>query len=117
MQLAIDSAHIEGRHLVAMQGRIDLMQIHSGNPSADLGSFELQFVPPTQPAVVVAQLRDLNGPLSLTGVLQLSSTGSYQLDGSVSARPGASAELTQKLQILGPPDSQGRQLFSIAGSL
>jgi hypothetical protein len=117
MQLAIDSAHIEGRHLVAMQGRIDLMQIHSDNPSADLGSFELQFVPPTQPGVVVAQLRDLNGPLSLTGVLQLSSTGSYQLDGSVSARPGASAELTQKLQILGPPDAQGRQQFSIAGSL
>jgi general secretion pathway protein N len=117
MQLAIDSARIEGRHLVAMQGRIDLMQIHSGNPSADLGSFELQFVPPTQPAVVVAQLRDLNGPLSLTGVLQLSSPGSYQLDGSVSARPGASAELTQKLQMLGPPDAQGRQPFSIAGSL
>jgi general secretion pathway protein N len=117
MQLAIDSARIEGRHLVAMQGRIDLRQIHIDNPQADLGSFELQFVPPTRPAVMLAQLRDLNGPLSVTGVLQLLPTGSYQLDGSVAARPGTSAELTQKLQMLGPPDTQGRQAFSIAGSL
>jgi general secretion pathway protein N len=117
MQLAIDSARIEGRHLVAMQGQIDLLQIHIDNPQADLGSFELQFVPPTQPRVMLAQLRDLNGPLSVSGVLQLLPTGSYQLDGSVAARPGASAELTQKLQILGPPDAQGRQVFSIAGAL
>lgn len=117
MQLAIDSARIEGRRLVAMQGRIDLLRIHSDDPQADLGSFELQFVPPTQPPIMLAQLRDLNGPLSVSGVLQLSPTGSYQLDGSVTARPGASAELTQKLQMLGPPDGQGRQAFSIAGSL
>lgn len=117
MQLAIDSARIEGRHLVALQGRIDLQQIRIENPQADLGSFELQFAPPKDPAVMVGQLRDLNGPLSLSGVLQLSPTGGYQLDGSVMPRPGASAELTQKLQILGPPDAQGRHEFSLAGSL
>jgi hypothetical protein len=66
---------------------------------------------------MLARLRDLNGPLSVTGVLQLLPTGSYQLDGSVTARPGTSAELTQKLQMLGPPDTQGRQTFSVAGSL
>jgi len=117
MQLAIDSARIEGRYLVALQGTIDLLQIHVDDPQADLGSFELQFLPPTQPRVMLAQLRDLNGPLSVTGTLQLLASGSYQLDGSISARPGASPQLIQKLQMLGPPDAQGRQVFSLAGSL
>jgi general secretion pathway protein N len=117
MQLAIDSARIEDQHLIALHGTIDLLQIHIDNPQADLGSFELQFTPPAQPTVMVAQLRDLNGPLSVTGVLQLSPTGNYQLDGSVTPRPGASAELTQKLQVLGPADAQGRHPFSLAGSL
>jgi hypothetical protein len=66
---------------------------------------------------MVAQLHDLSGPLSVTGALQLSPAGSYQLDGSVTPKPGTSAELTQKLQMLGPPDAQGRHAFSIAGSL
>ena len=117
MQLAIDLARIEGRHLVALQGTVNLLQIHIDNPHADLGSFELRFVPPSQPLVMEAQLRDLNGPLSVTGMLHLEASGSYQLDGSIAARPGASAELTQKLQMLGPPDIQGRQTFSLAGSL
>jgi hypothetical protein len=117
MQLAIDSARIENRRLVALQGTIDLLQIHSDDPQADLGSFELRFVPPAQPLVMQAQLRDLDGPLSVTGLLQLEASGSYQLDGSISARPGASAQLVQKLQMLGPPDAQGRQTFSLAGSL
>jgi general secretion pathway protein N len=117
MQLAIDSARVEDRRLVALQGTIDLLQIHIDNPQADVGSFELQFGPPTQPPIMVAQLRDLNGPLSVTGALQLSPAGSYQLDGSVTPKPGTSAELTQKLQMLGPADAQGRHAFSIAGSL
>jgi general secretion pathway protein N len=117
MQLAIDSARVEDRHLVALQGTIDLLQIHIDNPPADVGSFELQFGPPTQPPIMVAQLHDLNGPLSVSGALQLSPAGSYQLDGTVTPKPGTSAELTQKLQMLGPPDGQGRHAFSIAGSL
>jgi Type II secretion system (T2SS), protein N len=117
MRLAIDSARIEGRHLVALLGTIDLLQIHVDDPQADLGSFELRFVPPTQPLVMLAQLRDLNGALSVTGTLQLLASGSYQLDGTISARPGASPQLMQKLQMLGPPDAQGRQVFSLAGTL
>jgi hypothetical protein len=117
VQLAVDSARIEGRHLVALQGKIDLQQLQIENPPADLGSFELQFAPPSQGAAMVGQLRDLNGPLSVIGVLQLSRAGSYDLEGSVAPRPGASADLTQVLQLLGPPDAQNRRAFSLAGSL
>jgi general secretion pathway protein N len=117
MQLAIDSARLQGGHLVAVQGRIELQQLRIENPAADLGSFELQFAPPNQNAPIVGQLRDLNGPLSVIGVLQLSPTGSYELQGSVASRPEASADLTQVLQLLGPLDAQGRRAFSLAGTL
>ena len=117
LQLAIDSARIEGGHLVALQGKIDLQQLHIANPPADLGSFELQFAPPGQSAAMVGQLRDLNGPLSVIGVLQLTRSGNYELQGSVAPKPDASADLTQALQLLGPPDAQGRRGFSLAGTL
>jgi general secretion pathway protein N len=117
MQLAIDSARIAGAHLVAVQGSVELQQLHIENPAADLGGFALQFAPPNQSAAIVGQLRDLNGPLSVSGVLQLSPSGSYDLEGSVAARPGASNELMQLLQWLGPPDAQGRRALSLTGTL
>jgi general secretion pathway protein N len=117
LQLAIDSARIEGGQLVAVQGTIDLRQLHIENPAADLGSFELQFPASNQDAAIVGLLHELNGPLSLAGELRLARSGSYELQGSVAARAGASAELTQLLQMLGPPDAQGRRAFSIAGTL
>jgi hypothetical protein len=117
LQLAIDSARMEGGHLVALQGTIDVQQLHIENPAADLGSFELQFQPPVQDAAIVGLLHELNGPLSVVGVLRLSRGGSYELQGNVAARADSSAELTQLLQMLGPPDAQGRRAFSIAGTL
>jgi general secretion pathway protein N len=117
LHLAIDSARVSAAHLVAVQGTITLQQLHIANPAADLGSFELQFAPPGPGADIVGQLRDLDGPLSVIGVLQLARTGSYQLEGSVAPKPDSGADLTQLLQMLGPPDAQGRRAFSIGGTL
>jgi general secretion pathway protein N len=117
LQLAIDSARIEDGHLVALLGKIDLQSVHIENPPADLGSFELQFARSNQGAAMVGQLRDLSGPLAVSGLLQLSPSGVYDLEGSVAPRPSASADLTQTLQLLGAPDAQGRRPFSLTGSL
>jgi hypothetical protein len=117
LQLAIDAARIQDGHLVALAGKIDLQSIHLENPAADLGSFELLFAPANADAPMVGQLRDLNGPLAVSGLLQLSRSGAYDLEGSVAPRPGASADLAQALQLLGPPDAQGQRAFSLAGSL
>ncbi len=117
LQLAIDTARLSGGHLVSVQGTITLLQLHIANPAADLGSFELQFAPPNPSGPIVGQLRDLDGPLSVIGVLQLTRTGSYDLEGSVAPKPDSSADLTQVLQLLGPPDTQGRRAFSIGGTL
>jgi hypothetical protein len=117
LQLAIDSARLEDGHLVALQGKVDLQNLHIQNPPADLGSYELQFTPPGDDAAVHGELRDLNGPLAVSGSLRLSPTGSYVLEGSVAPRPAAGADLTQALQLLGAPDAQGRRAFSLTGSL
>jgi general secretion pathway protein N len=117
VQLAINAARIAGGHLVALQGTIELQRLHIEHPAADLGSLALQFAPPGAGAPIVGQLHDLSGPLSVSGELQLSPSGTYELQGSVAPKPGASADLTQALQLLGPPDAQGRRGFSLAGTL
>ena len=121
VRLAIDSASLQGGQLVALQGTITLLQLHIADPAADLGSFELQFVPPNPNAAtggpMVGQLRDLDGPLSVIGELQLTRAGSYDLEGSVAPKPDSGADLAQVLQMLGPPDAQGRRALSIGGTL
>jgi hypothetical protein len=117
LQFSIDSARIQAGHLVALVGTIDLLQLHLGNPPAELGDFELKFAPSNAPTPMAGQLRDLNGPLSVSGILQLSPAGAYQLEGSVAPKPGASEDVTRTLQILGPADAEGRRTISLAGSL
>jgi general secretion pathway protein N len=124
LQLAIDSAHVAAGHLTALHGMTELRQLHIANPPTDLGSYELRFVPPegAAPAAggsepMLGQLRDLDGPLAVSGELRLLPTGSYELNGTLAPRPGASADLSQLLAMLGAPDEQGRRTFSLAGTL
>ena len=117
LQVAIDSAKLERGQLLSLQGSVRVLQLRSENQAADLGSFELLFPPAPQGAPIDGQLRDLGGPLSVSGELRLMRAGGYDLSGYVAARPQASAGVVQALQLLGPPDAQGRRMFSLAGSL
>jgi hypothetical protein len=114
LELAIEQASIQGGHLTAVQGIVSVRRLHRDQPTADLGGFELDFA---KAAPMTGNLRDLDGPLSLQGVLQLSRSGAYELDGTVAARDASSSDLQQLLQMLGPPDAQGRHVFSLAGTL
>ncbi len=117
LQVAIDSATLDHEQLLALQGSVRVLQLRSESQSADLGSFELLFPPAAQGDPIIGQLRDLGGPLSVSGDLQLMRAGGYDLSGYVAARAQASADVVQALQLLGPVDSQGRRMFSLAGSL
>jgi hypothetical protein len=117
LDLGIDQASVRDGHVVAVQGTLTARSLHMDRPSADLGSFELKF--PTAPvgdAPMLGTLRDLGGPLSLAGQLQLRRDGNYELDGSVAPRDASSADLQQLLNLLGPPDAAGRRVVSLAGS-
>ena len=117
LQVAIDAATFAQGQLLALQGAVRVLQLRSESQAADLGSFELLF--PAAPAgtPIDGQLRDLGGPLAVSGQLRLMRAGGYDLSGYVAARPQASADVVQALQLLGPPDAQGRRMFSLAGSL
>ena len=117
LQIAIDSATLERGQLLALQGSVRVLQLRSESQAADLGSFELSFPAVSAGEPIDGQLRDLGGPLSVSGDLRLMREGGYELTGYVAARPQASADVIQALQLLGPPDAQGRRMFSLAGSL
>ena len=113
----IDQASVRGGHVTALQGRLTARSLRMSHPDADLGSFELNF--PTAPVgdqPMSGTLRDLGGPLSLSGQLQLRRDGSYELDGILAPRDTSSAELQQLLNLLGPPDADGRRAVSFAGT-
>jgi hypothetical protein len=115
--LTLPYARIHAEHLVAVEGTIDLNQLHVANPPSDLGSFEAQFAPPDPSGAIIGQLHDLDGPLAVNGLLKLQPTGDYEINGSVAARSNASNDLKQALQMLGPADPQGQRTFSLAGTL
>jgi general secretion pathway protein N len=122
LELNVERASLRGGRLNALQGRIVLRQLHSEQPTADLGSFELDVPAPAAESSgpstpIVGQLRDLEGPLSVQGQLRLSSEGAYELSGTLAPRGDASPDLRQALQLLGPPDAQGRYPLSLAGTL
>lgn len=116
--LALPSARIHAQHLAALQGSVTLLQLRSTNPTAELGSYEMQFAPAVAGADMVGQLRDLNGPLVVSGQLRLQPSGAFEINGTVTTRPSASNDVSQALQmLLGPTDAQGQRPFSMAGTL
>jgi len=120
MHVAIARARARAGHAIALDGRLQLQQLRA--PRTALGSYELAFTPSAgadTPAGAPMQgtLRDLDGPLALRGVIRLTSEGSYDLSGTVSAHEDASPALQQQLELLGPADADGAHAFSFAGTL
>jgi general secretion pathway protein N len=116
LELAIAHASVAGHRLASIEGTVTARQLRSEHPAADLGSFELRFPPAIAGAESIGALRDIGGPLALQGVVQLAPGGAYELNGTVAARETSNGELQQLLQLLGPPDAQGRHEFSLSGS-
>ncbi len=99
-----------------LQGRIEVLDLEQrGSQAMPLGSYTLMF-PGASDGEPVGQLRDREGPLSVEGTLRLTAEPGYVIEGKVAPRPGAPTGLTQQLQFLGRPDSEGRRSFSLAGT-
>lgn len=101
-------------------GTADILNIEAAGRSPISGSYRLTFpAPNAQPSedTLVGALTDLEGPLQVVGQLELRKDRSYLLQGLVAARPDAPPAFAKQLQILGPPDQQGRRQFSLEGTL
>ncbi|MGD8324401.1 MAG: type II secretion system protein N [Gammaproteobacteria bacterium] len=88
-----------------------------GNQLIPLGSYELEFSE-SSPSATTARVRDLGGPLEFNGLLRLTPSREYALEGQVLVRPGASEALTQGLNFMAEdPGPDGRRALSLSGSL
>jgi hypothetical protein len=117
VQLALPSIEFEQGRLAGLRGSAVARSLAQQHPAMPFGSYELRFdgARRTDRAIVGA-LRDLGGPLAVSGTLTIRNGREYELNGLASARPEASAELAKAVEFLGPADAQGRRAYSLAGS-
>jgi hypothetical protein len=118
LEANLPQVSLSAGQLTAVTGTITVRRVREQNPAVDLGSYELKFVDPGngKDRSIGGVLRDLGGPLSVSGRLRLQSNGEYDLSGFASARAGADDQLTSALEFLGPPDARGRRPFTLGGS-
>ncbi len=116
LQLALTQLRLQGYRVLGIDGAITVQQLRQLQPAIHFGSYELRFPTAADDASSsVGQLRDLSGPLSVTGTVRVDSNRQYEVDGTVLARADASSQLLRLIEFLGPTDDSGRRPFSLAG--
>jgi hypothetical protein len=110
-------ARLEHGIVTQLQGRIEVhdLEDRSGQATA-LGSYVIEF-PAAPDGEPVGKLHDLDGPLAVQGTMRLTRQPGFDLQGEVTARPGAPPELINNIRFLGSPDALGRRPFGISGTL
>jgi general secretion pathway protein N len=118
LQANLPQVRLSAGRLTAVSGTITVRNVREQMPPVEMGSYELKFVDPGsgKDQSIGAVLRDLSGPLSVSGRLRLQGNGAYDLSGFASARPGAADQLTSALEFLGAPDGRGRRPFTLSGT-
>lgn len=103
----------------SVDGTVEAMDLTGpARRPANIGSYKLVFAPAQNTADTLSgALTDLGGPLQIAGTLQLKNDRSYLIEGFVTTRPTTPRDVADALQMLGPPDAQGRRPFSIAGTM
>jgi general secretion pathway protein N len=121
VNLRLSELVLEDGWPVSATGTVDILDLQNTTQRSPLsGSYKITLpAPNTQAAegTLVGAIADLGGPLQVAGTIELKRDRSYLLSGLVAARPDAPRSLSQQLQILGPPDPQGRRQFALEGTL
>jgi general secretion pathway protein N len=110
-----------------LKGSLDLDGLVAPPPrNANVGSFHAVFPAaqprpslsvPTDPANLTAQVADKGGPFAVDAQLTLSRTRNFSFEGTLATRGPVPPGMERSLQLLGPPDAQGRHQFSVGGTL
>lgn len=98
-----------------LEGRVEASDLvdRSGYVTP-LGNFAVTFPGGTpQPT---GDVRDVGGPLAVTGKLVLTAQPGYDLSGYVTPRQSARPALVNAIRFLGSPDAQGRRQFALSGT-
>ena len=117
MNLKFASLTLENGWPTSADGALEIIDlVGPARKPAKLGSYKIIFPPEQAGDSLLGALSDLGGPLEIAGNVRLNPDRSYLVEGSVAARPEADKSLADSLQILGPPDAQGRRPFSLSGT-
>ena len=117
LQLDLPSFEISDGQPVSVQGSLQLQELVQQQPHLELGSYELQLAENSwQNGRLNGTLRDLGGPLRLTGTVTLSVRGEYEVNARVRASRRAGLEFAQLVEALGPADAEGMRPISVAGT-
>ena len=82
-----------------------------------LGTHEIRFEEAPE-GEIRGVIRDLGGPLEISGSLSFTQSRDYVLDGQLLARPDAAPGLLQGIDLMtSDPDSSGHRRFTFTGSL
>jgi hypothetical protein len=118
LQARFVRVELHARRVQDLAGTATVRQLAQG--ATALGDYEIRF-----PEIAAAgngtealkgELRDVGGPLGVTGTITLTDDPGYVVEGFVAPRADASPQLARQIAFLGTPDAQGRRPFSIAGS-
>jgi hypothetical protein len=119
LQLRIAALSVRGGQLETLRGTLEAHDIVAQGPRPDeFGSYSLTFADPPSGAaggIHRGALKDLGGPLEVDGTLEVRDNFAWELDAGIKARASATSQLARLIEVLGPPDAQGRRRFSAAG--
>ena len=89
--------------------------------STSIGSYHIEIPDPqatdTAGGVLHARITDKEGPFSFEGRFTLTPDRNFLLEGSLAPRGTTPPALVRSLELLGPPDANGRRPVSVSGTL
>jgi general secretion pathway protein N len=105
-----------------LRGTLDMDGLIAPPPrNISIGSYRVVMPDPqatgTTAGQLTARVTDKEGPFSFDGRFTLGADRSFLLEGSLAPRGNTPPSLVRSLQLLGPPDANGRRPVSVSGTL
>jgi len=106
----------------ALRGTFEMDGLIAPPPrSISIGSYHVEMPDPQatggRAGELTARVTDKEGPFSFEGRFTLGPDRSFLLEGMLAPRGNTPPQLVRSLELLGPPDANGRRPVSVSGTL
>ena len=113
---------VSGGWPTALRGTLDMDGLIAPPPrNISIGSYHVEMPDPSagesKDGQLTARVNDKEGPFSFEGRFTLGADRSFLLEGSLAPRGNTPPPLVRSLELLGPPDANGRRPVSVSGTL
>ena len=113
---------VSGGWPTSLRGTLDMDGLIAPPPrNISIGSYHVEMPDPaageSKDGQLTARVNDKEGPFSFEGRFTLGTDRSFLLEGSLAPRGSTPPPLLRSLELLGPPDANGRRPVSVSGTL